>query len=82
VSPGAVGLDKDRSTVGEVVHRRNRCAPIGGVPVRVISAERTVADCFKFRNQIGTQVAVEALRDAWRSRKLTADTRRLVAWPM
>ncbi len=39
----------------------------------VFSAARTVADCFKFRNQIGTQVTVEALRDAWRSRKLTAD---------
>lgn len=36
---------------------------IGGVPVRVFSAAKTVADCFKFRNKIGTDVAVEALRD-------------------
>jgi hypothetical protein len=33
------------------------------VTVRVFSAAKTVADCFKFRNKIGTDVAVEALRD-------------------
>lgn len=36
---------------------------IGGVPVRVYSAAKTVADCFKFRNKVGLDVAVEALRD-------------------
>ncbi len=46
---------------------------IEGVTVRVYSAAKTVADCFKFRNQIGTSVALEALRDAWRTRKATAD---------
>ena len=46
---------------------------IEGVTVRVYSAAKTVADCFKFRNQVGTAVAVEALRDAWRTRKATAD---------
>ena len=46
---------------------------IGGVPLKVYSVAKTVADCFKFRNQIGTNVALEALRDAWRSRKATAD---------
>ncbi|MBI4878384.1 MAG: type IV toxin-antitoxin system AbiEi family antitoxin domain-containing protein [Planctomycetes bacterium] len=35
----------------------------GGVTLRVFSAAKTVADCFKFRNKIGTDVAVEALRD-------------------
>jgi predicted transcriptional regulator of viral defense system len=35
---------------------------VGGVSVRVFSAAKTVADCFKFRNKIGTDVAVEALR--------------------
>lgn len=34
-----------------------------GVPVRVYSAAKTVADCFKFRNKIGVDVAVEALRE-------------------
>ena len=36
---------------------------VEGVTVRVFSAAKTVADCFKFRNKIGTDVAVEALRD-------------------
>lgn len=36
---------------------------VGGVPVRVFSAAKTVADCFKFRNKIGIDVAVAALRE-------------------
>ena len=36
---------------------------VAGVTVRVFSAAKTVADCFKFRNKIGADVAVEALRD-------------------
>jgi predicted transcriptional regulator of viral defense system len=36
---------------------------LDGVPVQVFSAAKTVADCFKFRNKIGVDVAVEALRD-------------------
>jgi predicted transcriptional regulator of viral defense system len=36
---------------------------VAGVTVKVFSAAKTVADCFKFRNKIGTDVAVEALRD-------------------
>lgn len=36
---------------------------IGGVRVKVFSAAKTVVDCFKFRNKIGIDVAVEALRD-------------------
>jgi len=36
---------------------------VGGVTVQVFSAAKTVADCFKFRNKIGIDVAVEALRD-------------------
>jgi len=35
---------------------------VDGVPVHVFGAAKTVADCFKFRNKIGTDVAVEALR--------------------
>ena len=34
---------------------------IEGVLVRVTSPARTVVDCFKFRNKIGIDVAVEAL---------------------
>jgi len=36
--------------------------PVDGVTVRVYSAAKTVADCFKFRNKLGIDVAVEALR--------------------
>ena len=43
------------------------------VPVRVYSAAKTVADCFKARNKIGLDVALEALRDYWRKRKGTMD---------
>ncbi len=46
---------------------------IEGVPVRITSPARTVVDCFKFRNKIGIDVAVEALRDYRRLRKGTAD---------
>jgi len=35
---------------------------VDDVPVRVYGAAKTVADCFKFRNRIGIDVAVEALR--------------------
>jgi predicted transcriptional regulator of viral defense system len=41
--------------------------------VRVYSLARTVADCFRFRNQIGLDVALEALTDAWRSKRLNVD---------
>jgi hypothetical protein len=40
---------------------------IDDVPVRIYSAEKTVADCFKYRNKIGLDVAIEALR-AYRER--------------
>jgi predicted transcriptional regulator of viral defense system len=43
------------------------------VTVKVYSPAKTVADCFKFRNKIGLDVALEALRETWRSRKATMD---------
>ena len=46
---------------------------IDGVSVPVYSAAKTVADCFKYRNKIGVDVAVEALRDALHRRRATAD---------
>lgn len=46
---------------------------INGVAVKIYSPAKTVADCFKFRNKIGLDVAIEALREAWRSRKVTMD---------
>lgn len=46
---------------------------IEGVPVRITSVAKTLADCFKYRNKIGLDVALEALREAWRERKVTMD---------
>ena len=46
---------------------------IDGVRVPVFNANKTVADCFKYRNKIGVDVALEALRDGWAPRKLTMD---------
>jgi predicted transcriptional regulator of viral defense system len=41
--------------------------------IRVYSPAKTVADCFKYRNKIGLDVAMEALKDAWRKRLITMD---------
>ena len=41
---------------------------VDGVPVRVYSPEKTLADCFKYRNKIGLDTAIEALR-IYRERK-------------
>lgn len=46
---------------------------IEGVNVRVYGVAKTVADCFKYRNKIGIDVALEALRDAWRQKRCTMD---------
>ena len=43
------------------------------VPVRVYAPAKTVADCFKYRNKIGLDVALEALRDCWGRRRATMD---------
>lgn len=43
------------------------------VAVRVYSPAKTVADCFKYRNKIGLDVALEALRDCYKQRKATMD---------
>ncbi len=46
---------------------------IEGVEVQVYGPAKTVADCFKYRNKIGLDVAMEALRDCWRQKKATMD---------
>lgn len=54
-------------TAGIEAHSR----PSG--PIRVYSVAKTVADCFKFRNRIGLDVALEALREGWAQRRFTLD---------
>jgi predicted transcriptional regulator of viral defense system len=46
---------------------------IEGVSVPVYGPAKTVADCFKFRTTVGTDVAIEALRDFHRKRAGTMD---------
>jgi len=52
-------------TFGQEPHR------IEGVPTRIFSPAKTVADCFKYRNKIGLDVALEALRECLRQHKAT-----------
>ena len=46
---------------------------VHGVKVRVYNPAKTVADCFKYRNKVGLDVALEALRESWRAKKVTMD---------
>jgi predicted transcriptional regulator of viral defense system len=46
---------------------------VEGVALRITSPAKTVADCFKFRNKVGLDVALEALREVLRDRKATVD---------
>ena len=43
------------------------------VQIPVTDVAKTIADCFKFRNKIGLDVALEALRDAWQQKAVTMD---------
>jgi predicted transcriptional regulator of viral defense system len=62
-----VSVNRSWFDIGVEQHR------IEGRPVRVFSVTRTVADCFRFRNTIGLDVALEALSDAWRGHRLDLD---------
>ncbi len=46
---------------------------VDGVTIRVTGVAKTVADCFKYRNKIGLDVALEALREAWQEKRMTSD---------
>ena len=46
---------------------------IDGVPVRIYSLEKTLADCFKYRNKIGLEVAIEALDLYHREKNVKVD---------
>jgi predicted transcriptional regulator of viral defense system len=42
---------------------------VDGHTIRVFSAEKTIADCFKYRNKLGLDIAIEALRLYWQRRR-------------
>jgi predicted transcriptional regulator of viral defense system len=46
---------------------------VDGVPVRVYNPAKTVADCFKYRNKIGLDVALEALRECRKEQRCSID---------
>jgi predicted transcriptional regulator of viral defense system len=46
---------------------------VEGQALRVYGVAKTLADAFKYRNKIGLDVALEALRDGWRQRRFTMD---------
>ena len=46
---------------------------LDGAPVRVYNLAKTITDCFKLRSKVGLDVALEALRDGWKARKVTMD---------
>ena len=54
-------------TEGIEIHR------LDGVPVRIYSPEKTLADCFKFRNKIGLDTVIEALRFYRERRKIKVE---------
>jgi predicted transcriptional regulator of viral defense system len=46
---------------------------VEGQTVRVYGVARTIADCFRFRNKVGLDIALEALAEAWRAKRLNLD---------
>ena len=58
---------------GESLHAGVEEHWIDSVPVKIYGPAKTVADCFKYRNKIGLDIALEALRECWRERRCTMD---------
>jgi hypothetical protein len=46
---------------------------VQGVTIKVYNLDKTVADCFMYRNKIGLDAALEALRECWREPRCTMD---------
>jgi len=46
---------------------------VEGAEIRVFNPAKTVADCFKYRNKIGLDIAIEALKDCMQKRKASID---------
>jgi hypothetical protein len=54
-------------TAGVEEHR------VEGTRVKVYGVAKTLADLFKYRNKVGLDVVLEAVREAWRERRFTMD---------
>ncbi len=46
---------------------------IEGIKVMIYNPAKTIADCFKYRNKIGLDIAIEALQDGWEKKMFTMD---------
>lgn len=59
---------------GAALHEGNEQRSMDGiVQLSVTSIEKTITDCFKFRNKIGVDIAIEALRQAWEEKRINMD---------
>ncbi len=71
------GFDRPKLQVlrfsGPAFHSNIEEHRVGKTPIRVYGLAKTVADCFRFRNRVGLDVALEALRESIRSRKVSRD---------
>jgi predicted transcriptional regulator of viral defense system len=47
--------------------------PVSGGKIKIYSPAKTVADCFKYRNKIGKDVAIRALNECWQQRLATVN---------
>ena len=55
----------------ETLHAGIDTHTIEGIPTPIHCLPKAIADCFRHRDEIGLEVAVEALRESWRARKLS-----------
>ena len=58
---------------GDAMSAGIEIANVAGANVRIYCVAKTVVDCFKFRNKLGLDVALEALNEAWASKRVTMD---------
>lgn len=57
----------------EALHAGVEEHSLNGVPIKVFCPAKTIVDCFKYRNKVGVDVALEALREGWSARQFTMD---------
>jgi len=57
----------------KVYHAGIETKEIGGYPVKIFNIEKTLADCIKFRNKIGMDIVIEALKIYWHEKKTEID---------
>lgn len=58
---------------GDAISMGIETVSVSGASVRIFSVSKTIADCFKFRNKIGLDVALEALHEAWHAKRIDMD---------